>query len=117
MNRFAITLLSLLPLLAPTLAPPKEKTDSWLQNLLEAEGSPLLQHVLNHKDSFQYQLIYTQIDRNRRNKPSFTHYYLGVDRGRYFNPASTVKLPAVLAALEKINTLASKGIDRYTPML
>ena len=113
MNRFGFTLLALL---LTTVLTAQERSDPWLQDLLLVKASPQLKHVLNHRDSFQYQIIYTQINRNRRNKPSFKHYYLNVDKGRYFNPASTVKLPTVLAALEKINDLAVKGIDKYTPM-
>ena len=93
------------------------KNDVWLKDLLLTQASPLLKTVLENEDTFQYQIIYTQIDRNRRNKPRFTHHYLNVDRNRYFNPASTVKLPAVLAALEKLNDLKLKGVDKYTPML
>ena len=114
MNRFAFTLLYIL--LTSSLYA-QEKTDPWLQDLLATQASPLFKHVLNHKDSFQYQVIYTQIERNRRNKPTFTHYYLNVNKDRYFNPASTVKLPVVLAALEKINDLEVKGLNKYTPML
>jgi hypothetical protein len=93
------------------------KNDRWLQELLESKGTPLLRHVLSNADSFQYQVIYTQINRDKHNKPHFRNYYVNVDRGRYFNPASTVKLPTALAALEKINKLKQKGIDKNTSML
>src|SRR6476659_2403027 len=93
------------------------KNDRWLQQLLESKGSTLLHHVLSHPDSFQYQVIYTQINRDKLNKPHFRNYYVNVDRERYFNPASTVKLPTALAALEKINKLQKQGIDRNTTML
>ena len=88
------------------------KNDSWLQELLESKGSPLLRHVLSNPDSFQYQVIYTQINRDKHNRPHFRNYYVNVDRNRYFNPASTVKLPTALAALEKLNKLRNQGIDR-----
>lgn len=98
-------------------SPAQVKNDTWLQELLYKNASPFLKGVLDNKDTFQYQVIYTQIDRDKRNRPSFTHYYLNVDRDRYFNPASTVKLPTVLAAFEKLNDLHRKGVDKYTPML
>jgi hypothetical protein len=93
------------------------KTDTLLKHLLQQKGNGLLQRVLARPDSFQYQVIYTRIDRNLKNVPAFTHYFLNVDRNRYFNPASTVKLPTALAALEKLNDLKIKGLDRYTPMI
>lgn len=93
------------------------KTDAWLQQLIESSASPFLKSVLAQPDTFQYQVIYTRIDRNKNNKPRFTHYYLNVDRSRYFNPASTVKLPAALAALEKLNDLKLDGVSKFTSVL
>lgn len=92
------------------------KTDTWLKELLEKNGAPLVQKVLSQPDIFQYQIIYTKIDRDKKNHPHFTHYYLNVDRSRYFNPASTVKLPTALAALEKLNKLEKKGINKFTAL-
>lgn len=95
----------------------QEKNDTWLDSLLRSHASPLLKKVLDHSDSFQYQIIYTEINRDRRNRPVFINHYLHIDRSHYFNPASTVKLPTALVALEKLNSLRSKHIDRNTPML
>ncbi len=47
----------------------QQKTDKWLEHLLRSQASPLLQHVLDLPDSFQYQFIYTQIDRDKNNQP------------------------------------------------
>jgi hypothetical protein len=94
----------------------QQKSDPWLKELLMSKASPLLQHVLNNPDSFQYQVIYTEINRDKKNNPSFIHHYLNVDRNRYYNPASTVKLPTALIALEKLNALQIDGIDKYTSM-
>ncbi|HWJ28570.1 MAG TPA: serine hydrolase, partial [Flavisolibacter sp.] len=76
-----------------------------------------LKRVLSHPDSFQYQIIYTQIERDKHNKPHFKNYYVHVNRDQYFNPASTVKLPTALVALEKINDMKVAGVNKYTPML
>ena len=94
----------------------QEKTDPWLKELLMRKASPLLQHVLNNPDSFQYQIIYTEINRDKNNTPTFKDHYLNVDRNRYFNPASTVKLPTAMISLEKLNDLKNGHIDKYSPM-
>jgi hypothetical protein len=99
----------------PTTAQPK--TSPWLRNLLFEKATPLLRKVMEHPDSFQCQIIYTRIDRDRHNTPHFTNYYFNVDADKYFNPASTVKLPTALVALEKLNGIRSFGIDRNTAML
>lgn len=89
----------------------------WLRSLLDENASPRLKSILAQPDTFRYQLIYTRIDRDRNNKPSFTHYYLNVDKDRYFNPASTVKMPLAFLSLEKLNRLKKAGVDKYTTML
>lgn len=93
------------------------RTDTLLKNLLDREASPALRHILQYPDSFRYQLIYTQIDRDASNRPHFKSYYLEVDSKKYFNPASTVKLPIALLALEKMHELRVPGLRRNTPML
>lgn len=70
---------------------------------------------MQEPDKYRIQVIYTQIDRDAENRPTFTTYSYRVNAGEYFYPASTVKLPTALLALEKINGL--DGVDRDTPML
>ncbi|MGC4037909.1 MAG: serine hydrolase [Chitinophagaceae bacterium] len=94
----------------------QSKTDSFLENLIRNNASPFLKNVLDQPDTFQYQIIYTQINRDKNNTPHFKNYYFNVDRNRYFNPASTVKLPTALIALEKLNDLNKPGVNKYTSM-
>jgi hypothetical protein len=92
------------------------KTDSFLEKILFSNTGPIIHDVLNHKDSFRVQIIYTQINRDAHNKPFFNNYYYNVDTNLYFNPASTVKLPLALLSLEKLNKLHLKGIDKFTSL-
>ncbi len=62
---------------------------------------------------YEVQILYTQIDRDSLNEPHFTTYNYQVDDRKYFYPASTVKFPSVLLALEKLNHL---GIPSSTRM-
>lgn len=95
----------------------QEKNSTWLNELLRTEASGELLHILNNPDSFHYQLIYTKIDRDKYNAASFTHQFLHVDKARYFNPASTVKMPLAFLALEKLNRMNIRGVNKYTAML
>jgi len=94
-----------------------QRTDPFLEDLLRTHASPQLRTILMHPDSFRYQLIYTQINRDSRNRPHFHSYYYRVDPLEYFNPASTVKMPLSFLALEKMNSLTRYGIDKYSPLL
>jgi Beta-lactamase enzyme family len=92
------------------------KTDTFLTNLLNAYPQ-YFDSLLTNNDTWQIQIIYTQIDRNQQNKPSFTHFYYNVNPDHYFYPASTVKLPAAVLALQKLNELNIKGLDKNTTMI
>jgi hypothetical protein len=73
--------------------------------------------VTQDPGKYRVQIIYTQIDRDAENRPQFTSYTYGVNPDQYFYPASTVKLPTALLALEKINELAIPGLTRDSTML
>jgi beta-lactamase class A len=107
-------LLFYLPITIPVFAQPK--TDTLLQNMLLSNSNALMQQVINQKDSFRVQIIYTQINRDKNNNAGFKNYYFNADTNLYFNPASTVKLPLALLALEKLNKMQIKGVDKYTPL-
>lgn len=109
-------LLSLPLLLGTTLTLAQAKTDKLLTRLLE-ENPANFKTLLADPEKYRIQILYTQIDRDKNNKPSFKTYHYRVNAQEYFNPASTVKLPASLMALEKINTLKVPGLNKETTML
>jgi Beta-lactamase enzyme family len=92
------------------------KTDSLLVNLL-SRYPQYFSRILAARDSFRVQVIYTQIDRDAENKPSFRNYYFNANSGEYFYPASTVKLPVALLALQKLNELRLPGLDRNSTLV
>jgi hypothetical protein len=92
------------------------KTDSLLRNILLKSNSPIIERMMANPDTFRLQIIYTRIDRDSRNVPSFKNYYFNFDNNLYFNPASTVKMPLAFLALEKFNRMGKKGVDKYTAM-
>jgi Beta-lactamase enzyme family len=94
----------------------QSRTDVMLVNILAGEKDSLLQSVLQHPEIYRYQIIYTQINRDRHNEPFFTNYYYNYDSLQYFNPASTVKLPLAFLSLEKLNDIAKPGVNKYMVM-
>jgi hypothetical protein len=92
----------------------QSKTDSILKSILERNSNPIYRQVLKQYDKYRCQIIYTEINRDKHNKPSFKNYFYNVDPDLYFNPASTVKLPLACLALEKLNTIKAKDINKYT---
>ncbi len=92
------------------------RTDSFLMRILFQNTDSHYQHVLSHPDPYRLQIIYTQINRDKHNKPYFTNYYFHVDPQQYYYPASVVKLPLAALSLEKLSALKNKGIDKFTAM-
>ncbi len=92
------------------------KTDALLQNILSLNKDSLFQHVLANPEYYRLQIIYTQINRDKNNVPTFKNYYFNVDSLFYFNPASTVKLPLAALSLEKLNEMKITDVDKYTSM-
>lgn len=92
------------------------QTDILMTSILRGVKDSVAKMVLAKPDIFRYQLIYTQINRDKNGVPHFTNYKLNVDPASYFNPASMVKMPLAFLSLEKLNELNIPGIDKYTSM-
>jgi hypothetical protein len=90
------------------------KTDSLLVKIFRSDTSSGLQNVIRNPDNYRVQIIYTEINRDAANHPSFRNYYFHVNRDFYFYPASTVKLPLALLSLEKLNQMHVSGVNKYT---
>jgi Beta-lactamase enzyme family len=92
------------------------RTDSFLMGILSSNQNQIFQQVLRDPGTYRLQIIYTQINRDKHNKPSFENYYFNYNPDLYFNPASTVKLPLAFLSLEKLNNMHIKGVTKYTAM-
>jgi len=100
-------------LLLLLIASPLYAQDRFLENLMRTRPAQF-RKVIDHARKLEVQVIYTRVDRDAENRPHFTRYTFNADSGRYFYPASTVKFPMVLLALEKLNEL---GIHAQTAMV
>jgi Beta-lactamase enzyme family len=109
-------LLSVIALLAGGAISAQPRTDSFLLSLFKKNASPAFQRVLKDPAYYRLQIIYTRIDRDRHNHPSFTNYYFNYDPDLYFNPASTVKLPLAFLSLEKLHKMGVPRVTMTTPM-
>lgn len=72
--------------------------------------------ILKNIETYEIQILYTQIDRDKNNKPSFRSYSYRVNPKEYFYPASTVKFPAAVLALEKLNRLGIQNLNKFTSL-
>ncbi|MCE7064829.1 serine hydrolase [Dyadobacter sp. CY326] len=94
-----------------------QQPDTLLLERLLRSKPELFSGILNHPTRNEVQILYTQIDRDKNNVPHFKSYSYNLNDLHYFFPASTVKLPTVIFALEKINELNVKGLTAKSTML
>ena len=94
------------------------KTDSFMRNLLQ-QYPQYFDSIITNRKALNVQIIYTQIDRGANGIPVLKNHYFNVDSSSYFYPASTVKFPISLLALQRLNELKASGvnIDKNTTMI
>ena len=84
------------------------------KNILEktlASKNPNVKRVMDNAKQHEIQIIYTQITRDKKGTVSFKDYTYNLDANTYFYPASTIKLPIAILALEKLNTIANTSVN------
>jgi len=112
LNRSSTGLTGTLLLLLLSCSMGSESGGDPLMAILGSED-PAISRVMQNPGEYEIQIRYTRITRTA-DSVHFTDYEYGVDKDRYFYPASTVKFPIAVAALEKLNTLDSLDRDyRY----
>lgn len=72
---------------------------------LEQTDSDLLNTIFGAPSEYNLQIIYSEIIRKPDGSVEFTDHFYHVDDSLYFYPASTVKLPVAILALEKLKEL------------
>tara|TARA_R110002050_G_scaffold147676_6_gene273638 strand:+ start:2425 stop:3552 length:1128 start_codon:yes stop_codon:yes gene_type:complete len=90
----------------------QEQNLNYLETALSSKN-PKIKRVMDSIENHQVQIRYTQIDR-RNDSVIFTDYDFQVNDSIYFYPASTVKFPTAVLALERLNTTDTLSMDtRY----
>ncbi|MCU0382116.1 MAG: class A beta-lactamase-related serine hydrolase, partial [Chitinophagaceae bacterium] len=87
-----------------------------LGEILDTENGPFAS-VFQHPEKYNLQIVYTQIDRDRNNRPSFRDHVFMTEPGRYFYPASTVKMPVAILALQRLRELNLPGFNPNSAMI
>ena len=80
-----------------------------LEMIMQSDD-PKIKRVVDQLEQHQVQLLYFAIDRDQEKRPQLSEYRFQQDDSLYFYPASTVKLPIAVLALEKLNQLKKAGV-------
>lgn len=110
------TSLGLLALLTCLLLPAGARAQQSLRRLLSTDS--VLAPVLQAADRHRVQILYTRIRRDKRGKAHFRSFRYRVRPREYFYPASAIKLPAAVLALEKLHQLSAQvpGLSSESPL-
>jgi len=105
--------LSILVLFLLSLACNSKSKENNPMAFVLASQNTSIRKVIDSADQYEVQILYTQIDRSS-DSIILTDHEFQLDDMKYFYPASTVKLPIAVLALEKLNFTDSLNRDtRY----
>lgn len=117
MKKYTANVLLITSIFLTSLAHAQSRNSLFLEKLFNKIPDGIFQEVYHHPEKYRLQIIYTQINRDKHNRPSFTNYYFNVDSNLYFNPASTVKMPLSFLALQKLHQAGVPAVNKFTTML
>ncbi|UJP65808.1 serine hydrolase [Mongoliitalea daihaiensis] len=81
------------------------------------EAYPTLKKVLENPEQYQVQILFSTPSKDISGQIQFTDHSIALDDDKYFYPASTVKLPVALLALEWLESLDIHGLTTQSIMI
>lgn len=83
-----------------------------IYNLLKGSTDSLSRALASNPEPWGIQVIYTTVKKRGQRVAQFKDHYFNVNAARYFYPASTVKFPIAILALQRLRELSIPGLDR-----
>jgi len=94
----------------------EEKSVDFLSSFMR-EKLPHFSFIFANPTKYRLQVIYTQVNRDVKNHPTLISYYYRKLPDEFISPASMVKLPLSLLALERLYSLKDLGVTKDTRFL
>jgi len=96
----------------------KSKADnSLIYNVLKNSTDSLSRALAAQPESWGIQIIYTTVKKKGKRSSQFKDHHFSVNPGSYFYPASTVKFPIAILALQRLRELSIPGLDRNSTLM
>lgn len=86
------------------------KTPDLISEIISKSEDSLLKAVWSRRDHYKLQIHYSQIQTHDNARPGFKTWTYPEQAPAYFYPASTVKLPLAILAMQKLRTLQKQGV-------
>lgn len=104
------------PMPTPVVQTKINMEDTFFEKLF-AQHPGMMDKVLASRKEWNVQIIYTQVDRLNDGTINLTDHFFNRSPGSYFYPASTVKLPVALLALQRLNEINIPGLTMNSSMV
>ncbi|MBW1654099.1 serine hydrolase [Flavobacterium quisquiliarum] len=88
----------------------KSAKNNPVQQVLRSENNAI-RKVAAQSEFYELQIIYTDIKRKKNGEVVLKDYKYNVEASNYFYPASTVKLPIAVLALEKLSRMEDADVN------
>ena len=79
-------------------------------DLILKSNKPEIRKIKNNLLNHEIQILYSSIKRDSLGKALFNEFTYNLDNNHYYYPASTIKLPIAILAIQKINFLKDQDI-------
>jgi hypothetical protein len=91
--------------------------NSLIYNVLKNSTDSLSRALAAQPESWGIQIIYTTVKKKGKRSSQFKDHHFSVNPDSYFYPASTVKFPIAILALQRLRELSIPGLDRNSTFL
>lgn len=88
-----------------------------IYNILSESRDSLARGLAQDPKRWGIQIMYTPVKKDGRRASQFKDHSFNVDPVQYFYPASTVKFPIAILALQRLRELAISGLDRNSTFI
>lgn len=85
-------------------------TPDLISEIISKSEDSLLKAVWSRRDHYNLQISYSQIQTHENGSTDFKTWMYPEQAPSYFYPASTVKLPLAILAMQKLRTLQKQGV-------
>lgn len=91
--------------------------NSLVYKVLKSYSDSLSDELVTQPDAWGIQIIYTSVKAKGKRASQFKDHQFNVNPERYFYPASTVKFPIAILALQRLRELSVPGLDRNSTLI
>jgi Beta-lactamase enzyme family len=92
-------------------------SNNLIYNILRDSKDSFILRLIDNPDPWGIQILYTPVKKNGSRASQFKDHHFNLNTDKYFYPASTVKFPIAILALQRLRELSVAGLDRNSTFI